>query len=323
VAISNVLVTSGLRVDTSFGHDLVGITNSRIEGTTRLTTGRGNDELFVRNSVHVGRVSVNSGQGDDLVGILGSDLGPVWARLGSGNDEIGVDTADGFSSSFLDSVYIDAGRGEDAIGLFNEDTQINDPVLRGFEPDTAVQDFPERVDEAFASLDDSGLIADRQPTISELVLAIASGENPEFNALLSAVAAARLVNTLNAAGNFTVFAPTNAAFEDLGPALDAAFDDIEGLLTPILLYHVAPQRLEAVEVVGSVDTGIVTLQSVLNSASEDVIGVSLDLQTGTVQLLSANSPSTIIGLNIKTANGIVHIVDTVLLPPSIFGAAVV
>jgi uncharacterized surface protein with fasciclin (FAS1) repeats len=113
------------------------------------------------------------------------------------------------------------------------------------------------------------------------------------------------------------------AFGKLDTALDDVLADIPGLLTPILLYHVAPERLEASEVIGSVDTGIVTLQTVLNSTPEDILGVSVDSSGAetVVQLLSANTPSTIIDVNnIKTANGIVHVVDTVLLPPSLFGS---
>ena len=77
--------------------------------------------------------------------------------------------------------------------------------------------------------------------------ATAASNNPELSTLVAAVGAAGLVDTLNGAGPFTIFAPVNSAFEKIPAAdLEAVLADTD-LLTSILTYHVVPEQLSSAE----------------------------------------------------------------------------
>ena len=148
----------------------------------------------------------------------------------------------------------------------------------------------------------SNFVRPTLPTIVE----IAAGDS-RFNTLVTAVTAADLVNTLSGPGPFTVFAPTNDAFAKLPSAtLQAALADPKGLLTQVLLYHV---------VSGDVGSEIVlTLNSATTVGGEKV---NIKFFNGSVYL-NDNVKVTI--TDIIASNGVIHVIDTVLLPPSIVGA---
>ena len=122
-----------------------------------------------------------------------------------------------------------------------------------------------------------------------------------FTTLVAAVKAAGLVDTLKGAGPFTVFAPTDAAFAKL-PA-----GTLESLLKPenkaklqsILTYHVVAGKVMAADVVK------------LKSA-KTVEGESITIKTmnGGVMVDQANVTKT----DIETSNGVIHVIDTVMLP---------
>lgn len=125
----------------------------------------------------------------------------------------------------------------------------------------------------------------------------------DFNTLVAAVQAADLVETLKGDGPFTVFAPTDEAFAKLptGTVENLLQPENKDQLLAILAYHVVPARVTAAEVV-NLDTAP-TLQ-----------GATLDIETenGAVQINNA----TVTATDIEATNGIVHVIDTVLLPPS-------
>jgi len=128
--------------------------------------------------------------------------------------------------------------------------------------------------------------------------AIADGR---FNTLVSAVQAANLVGTLNGAGPFTVFAPTDNAFNNLPPGTVATLlKEPEGQLKQILLYHV---------ISGSYNTE----QLVQMKTVATVQGATLSFTevNGTVMVNDAK----IIIPDIKASNGMVQVIDAVLLPP--------
>lgn len=121
-----------------------------------------------------------------------------------------------------------------------------------------------------------------------------------FSTLVAAVVAAGLVDTLNSAGPFTVFAPTDAAFAAL-PAgtVDALLADVP-TLTDILLYHV----VSGAQVLSSqVTDGPVTM------ANGDTATLST---TGGVKINAAN----VTGADWVSSNGVIHIIDQVILPPA-------
>jgi uncharacterized surface protein with fasciclin (FAS1) repeats len=129
--------------------------------------------------------------------------------------------------------------------------------------------------------------------------AVAAGQ---FNTLAAALKAAGLVDTLAGEGPFTVFAPTDAAFAKL-PA-----GTVENLLKPenrdtlrsILLYHVAAGEVLAKDVVGLKNAGTVNGQRI--DIAADAKGVRLDGSSNVVQT------------DIVTSNGVIHVIDTVLMP---------
>jgi len=127
--------------------------------------------------------------------------------------------------------------------------------------------------------------------------AVADGR---FTTLVAAVGAAGLADTLNSPGPFTVFAPTDDAFAKL-PAgtIDALLADPEGALTDILLYHVVSGKVMAADVAG------------LSSATS-VSGRILPIDTSDgVKIAGA----TVIITDIECSNGVIHVIDTVMIPP--------
>jgi uncharacterized surface protein with fasciclin (FAS1) repeats len=149
----------------------------------------------------------------------------------------------------------------------------------------------------------SGEMMEELPSIAEIVVESASGDPAEFTTLLAAVDAAGLVETLSGPGTFTVFAPTDEAFAALPEGtLDAVLADPEGALTDILLYHVAGEALMASDVV-ELDSAP-TLQG-----SE----ISIEVMDGKVML---NDSVMVVATDIEASNGVVHVIDAVLLPPS-------
>ncbi|MEJ5248618.1 MAG: fasciclin domain-containing protein [Caldilinea sp.] len=134
--------------------------------------------------------------------------------------------------------------------------------------------------------------------------AVAAGD---FNTLVTAVQLAGLVEALKGEGPFTVFAPTDEAFAKLPPdVLQAALDDPEGLLTQVLLYHVVAGKVMSSDLSDGLE--VATLQGE---------SVKFTLSDGAAMVNDAN----IIAADIEASNGVIHVIDTVILPPSIVAAA--
>ncbi len=130
--------------------------------------------------------------------------------------------------------------------------------------------------------------------------------DPNLSILVEAVVAADLTSTLSADGTLTVFAPTNAAFNalftELGTTKDALFADKE-LLTAVLTYHVLGSEVKAAAI--PVGKPITTLQG----SYFKIDGTPLAVTDG------RNRVSGIAKTDIDASNGVVHVIDKVLLPP--------
>jgi uncharacterized surface protein with fasciclin (FAS1) repeats len=128
--------------------------------------------------------------------------------------------------------------------------------------------------------------------------AIAAGS---FETLVAAVQAAGLVGTLQGDGPFTVFAPTDDAFAKL-PAgtVEGLLNDIPAL-TNILLYHVVPGKVMAAQV-----TDGLTAKTVQGAT------VTFTVANGAVKINDANITAT----DIEASNGVIHVIDSVILPPA-------
>ncbi|MBA2666752.1 MAG: fasciclin domain-containing protein [Trueperaceae bacterium] len=132
----------------------------------------------------------------------------------------------------------------------------------------------------------------------------------DFSTLVAAVVAADLVEVLQGDGPFTVFAPTNDAFAEALEALDMtaeellASDDLAGILT----YHVVAGNLMAADVLAAVEAGggSATVETV-NGAP-----ITVEVVDGNVVL---NGTATVTAVDLAAGNGVVHVIDAVLLPP--------
>jgi len=129
-------------------------------------------------------------------------------------------------------------------------------------------------------------------------------EDGRFTTLVAAVQAAGLVDTLKSEGPFTVFAPTDDAFAALPEGtVEALLADIP-TLTDILLYHVVPGKVMADDVLG--------LDG--QSAGTALEGQSVDIKVD-MNNVYLNEDVQVIITNIEASNGVIHVIDAVLLPP--------
>ncbi|ACC40283.1 MULTISPECIES: fasciclin domain-containing protein [Mycobacterium ulcerans group] len=134
-------------------------------------------------------------------------------------------------------------------------------------------------------------------------VAVAASNNPMLTTLTSALSGklnpqVNLVDTLNG-GQFTVFAPTDAAFGKIDAATIDSLKTDAPLLKKILTYHVVPGQLSPSQVVGT--------HSTVEGASLTVTGSGNDLQVGDAAVVCGG---------VQTANAVVYMIDTVLMPPS-------
>lgn len=146
------------------------------------------------------------------------------------------------------------------------------------------------------------------PAASELQDIVDTAVNAgTFGTLVAAVQAAGLVDTLKGEGPFTVFAPTEEAFAAL-PAgtLEALLADPQGQLSQILLYHVVPGKVMAADVTDG-----------LEAATAQGAPVTFMVHDGGVMINDAN----IVATDIEATNGVIHVIDKVILPPADDAAA--
>lgn len=131
-------------------------------------------------------------------------------------------------------------------------------------------------------------------------VAVAAGS---FDTLVAAVTAADLAETLSAEGPYTVFAPTDEAFAALPDGLVDALllpENVDAL-TAILTYHVLDVEVPSSEVApGDVET-----------VQGESVTIGVDGETVTV------NDATVIAVDVEASNGVIHVIDAVLVPPSI------
>ena len=135
-----------------------------------------------------------------------------------------------------------------------------------------------------------------------------AGSAGNFETLVAAVAAADLVDTLNGAGPFTVFAPTDEAFANL-PAgvLDALLlPENKATLAKILTYHVVAGKVMAADVT---DGDVATVE-----------GQTIKLSTANGVTVNG---ATVVTADVPASNGVIHAIDAVILPPDVDAAKLV
>ncbi len=145
------------------------------------------------------------------------------------------------------------------------------------------------------------------------IAAIASAD-PQFSTLVQALTKADLATTLSNAGTYTVFAPTNAAFTALFTKLGVSgLDQLSAdALRPILLYHVLGSK--------AVSSGLTS--GYVSTLSPAVGGRFVSLKVDVMSGVKLNSSAMVTKADIAASNGVIHVIDQVLLPPTVVDLAV-
>jgi uncharacterized surface protein with fasciclin (FAS1) repeats len=135
----------------------------------------------------------------------------------------------------------------------------------------------------------------------------------DHTTLVAAVKAAGLVDTLSSPGPFTVFAPTNAAFGKLpaGTVDTLVKPENKGTLTKILTYHVVPGRLSSADLMAKAKMG--AGKNTLTTAEGETL--TIKSQAGAIWIVDAKGGMSKVTIpNVNQSNGVIHVVDTVLMP---------
>ncbi|MFZ5954747.1 MAG: fasciclin domain-containing protein [Candidatus Dependentiae bacterium] len=152
------------------------------------------------------------------------------------------------------------------------------------------------------NISNNGLKTYQQPTnrvLAQKTIAQIVATKPEFSTLRKALEITKLTDTLNGGTEFTIFAPTNAAFNKLRKeVVDELFSNPEKLKS-ILLYHVVPNKYGAKEVA--------QLKAAQTVEGEDV---KFAVYNGSIRVNNANVSQA----DVAAKNGIIHVIDTVLIP---------
>ena len=166
------------------------------------------------------------------------------------------------------------------------------------------------------TMEDDTMMADEmanaEATTPGTIVEVAQG-NPDFSTLVAAVTAAGLGETLSSDGPFTVFAPTNAAFEALpeGTVETLTTEETEQL-GGILTYHVVPSEVMAADLIAAIESageGGYTIETVNGGT------LTAMLDGGNVVLTDAQgNTATVTATDVDASNGVIHVIDAVLMP---------
>jgi len=195
--------------------------------------------------------------------------------------------AEVLSSDLSDGMTATTINGKDVTVTINADgVFINDAMV-------TVADIP--ADNGVVHVIDAVLLPPSQTVLDIIV------NSPAHNILEDAIIVAELDETLSGDGPFTVFAPTDDAFEALPDGtLDALLADPMGDLTQILLYHVIGEELSAADLAENMTVTTVNGNDVTVTVNADGIFIN----------------DALLIINFPVDNGIVYVIDTVLLPPA-------
>lgn len=235
----------------------------------------------------------------DVVALNGKDVttlsGETWTVMVNGD---AVSIQDGFGRMVnVTAVDVPASNGV---------IHVLDNVLEGALPasDTEDQALEPAASDASPYADSYDGAADK--TIVEDLVAAGS-----FTTLVELVTAAGLAETLSGAGPFTVFAPTDAAFEAVAADLGVNLDDLintliadPALLKDVLLYHVVSGNVPAADVVGLNGKDVETLSG--ESWTVVVDGDTVTIKDGYGRIAN------VVDVDVAASNGVIHVVDKVL-----------
>jgi transforming growth factor-beta-induced protein len=153
---------------------------------------------------------------------------------------------------------------------------------------------------------------DQMKPVADMTIAEYAVSDANFSILVQALTKADLVNVLNGEGNFTVFAPTNAAFNALFTQLGISgiADLSKETLTPILLYHVLGTEAKS----SMISTGY---YKTLSPAQGSYLSLKADVSS----VVKLNKTTNVTTADVDVKNGVIHVIDKVLLPPTVVDLA--
>lgn len=162
--------------------------------------------------------------------------------------------------------------------------------------------------------EDNNTPNEEQEEAAENTIVNIASSDADFSTLVAALQKADLATTLEGTGPFTVFAPTNEAFENLLSDLEASsLDDLTAdQLEPILLYHVLS---------GSVMSSDLS-NSYVGTLSPGPGETTADLMVNIDAGVTLNGSSSVLQADVEADNGIIHVIDEILLPPTVVNIAI-
>jgi len=228
-------------------------------------------------------------------------------------DVVALDGA--YLGTFLHHEALFVSAGDD--GVFVNDSQVVTTDIEASNGVVHVIDavlVPETDDEMMEEDMEDGEMMEEMGSIADVVIASTEGDAPEFTVLLAAVTNAdpAVLDLLSEGGPFTVFAPTDAAFaaalEALGITAEDLLADTE-LLTEVLSYHVVPGYFSLEDITAIVE-GSMEMEMEGTFFATALGGTTIEIGDGTV------NDAGIAMTDIFADNGVIHVIDGVLLPPA-------
>ena len=189
-----------------------------------------------------------------------------------------------------------------SLAACNDKEAVTEPVAVEPEATTDVAVEPEVAPEAMAESDAATMPTEdaaATQSIGEMAAA-----NPDLSILTAALKAAGLDTMMMEAGEYTVFAPTDDAFAAVLTKLDVTKEELlanTDLLKSVLPYHVVPMVVKAADIP-------------YNTAIETVNGQTIMISDANVITDASGNTANITGTDMMATNGVVHVIDTVLLP---------
>ena len=286
-------VDGDLRIIGHDGADAIGVLGSEIFGDTIVSGGNGNDRMTVGHYTEAtGSFLAIGGDGDDNIGLVWMQNDDFLGAFGgAGNDEVYVQTS-GLNLDELGPIRVGGQAGADGYSSYTEDPPVQIGTFEIF-ADQREEDGSTR---SFVFTNDQFFISDMRargalvPTMFSWIYANGGGT---LNTLFYEIESYDFAS----GRDLTFFAPTDAAFEKLGDALDGLTKE---QIEDILSFHFTDEAIFASDLVekDSVDTLLGSSFPV--SVSDD--GVLL------------NNNATLSTTDIRTKNGVVHVLNDVLIP---------
>jgi uncharacterized surface protein with fasciclin (FAS1) repeats len=170
-----------------------------------------------------------------------------------------------------------------------------------------------KTEEEVVAVDSTEVVMEEAEMVQPTTIVDVAVGNENFTTLVAALKAAGLVETLSSEGPFTVFAPTNDAFNKL------PVGTVDNLLKPenveklksVLTYHVVAGKFEAAAVIEAINknNGKFTVTTVQGGK------IDLSLKDGKVVLTDANGKTSTVAIaDVAASNGVIHAIDTVVMP---------